>query len=1494
MGLVLDILKRITPLQHIENAKRDIPIIKKKIEQTAPRVTNFIRQNPTPIGFAKKTLVPVQQEIQRNQNEYMKNRYIKPVVAVKDIPGYVKTGMDKSKDWKERGLALGQAGLTGAGAIATVFPDPIGDIALPVWDAYKGVRAGIKEKKSVKDILKRGVQSLTLEKPVGMGDAFGKTKTQEDIGNLAELPLMLMAGVVRPKSLKEILTNKKVIAKNADSIVTEIVNGFKRYSRKTDPARAETAVKARIDQLGPEAVIKTWYKAKAQGKEQIKAFWNHLMPEAPGDYNPKPSVIENLTETARREAMIDETKKLQQNPVPESIGVTGGVGEIFKRTTEIENYDPLLSGKPIKGKVGEVIEMTPDEYLAQIPKSNPTQSSIDFMKKKLAKGEQLPMTILDYSGGGFTQEGRNRAYLAKELGIEKMPVLKVTDIGQGEVGGVTQPVIPKEVPVPKPVEAPIIPPQVTKSPVMAPIQPQAPISAVEHIRTLKPQEQITDVTDARTSFKTARDMADDEYSNIFKDAEDLGYTSKDIFDANEGKIPVTPEMEKLLARHNALTNELRLTSGKKDIGELANYMPHESKTAIDTELRKIFGNTIIDKVNELGGHLMKRKGTLTDYSKDYLQVMHNYTEQMLVNRYKNWIDVMEKPPAIAKATKELAEQIEKQESPFEFSTIASGKTTKTLDKIDEIANTERKVGSTLSLEDAEFYRRMGYKNPIDIPPAEKIKIKEKINLLQYTLQDAYTQFKNTGIWKDAFERLDHAEQKAAYIINTQIEPLLKNKDLNGIMKIIQQYTGTGIEYSSISQKLLWLWRNGQYDTFSYNIKKMIHAAEQKVGEKILLDFLKTHEFESGLLKNAADFATSRLLGRQKVIKTFTDKVLNFINQRFASGYLGLSPTAVINNLFEIKRGNALTDPKSFAIAMKEAITNLGAMRKKYGYATDTSFKGQFQKGKTILDKADDVVLTPFAKSEAMKDDMILAIAEGEAKKQGLQGEQLFQFVTDFYEKYAIKFNNLARIGMFNNKWVNTALQFSQYALKDLNIYADKFSYIKGTNAAKKKEALKYVTKIMASNVILWTFASKVLGYNSMAADNIWMSVPGWGPLITGIKNAIDEYNYTNADLVQRGEDSSPVSTMKEMFRRGGKTLRTATAFVVPAGNQIFNRTGASIKLQTEGAKESASGRIQYMAPTSAVEKARGLILGPYNNPQPSEYYDKTKKREWSSLGENQSKTIKDMLAAGDVEGANALFRSYRDVQEKKFGDKKMLRELETGKVVTDIDKPITSNAISSQPTSVSEMLKAQKERNARITDIQNILSRTTERYENIPNDEKRTQVLLDAIGATPEEVQDAQYKSIRNMDLKPQADIVWGMLQEKQMDMTTMYEKDLLTASVAKQWEREGKIEDADSLIDKLKMTDVYEQRKYNRKQTQKLITKRLAINKSMSAKLRKVRKNASAKATAEMKKLSTKRTSIRSMFSKKLASMRPKNTKGVPVQTYRKSKLSIPKYTYK
>jgi hypothetical protein len=100
--------------------------------------------------------------------------------------------------------------------------------------------------------------------------------------------------------------------------------------------------------------------------------------------------------------------------------------KVFNEKTGIFNLDELI-GKNIKGKTADVVRMTPDEYLARIPEVEPTGSSLAFMRKQLSEGKKLSAPSLDFSGKTLSQEGRNRAILAKELGIKEIPVVIVRD-----------------------------------------------------------------------------------------------------------------------------------------------------------------------------------------------------------------------------------------------------------------------------------------------------------------------------------------------------------------------------------------------------------------------------------------------------------------------------------------------------------------------------------------------------------------------------------------------------------------------------------------------------------------------------------------------------------------------------------------------------------------------------------------------------------------------------------------------------------------------------------------------------------------------------------------------------------------------------------------------------------------------------------------------------------------------------------------------------------
>lgn len=125
-------------------------------------------------------------------NPYVVNRYAEPIFS---IPSNIKK---IGTPGKRLGGTLGA--LAGVGAL---FPDPVGDVALPALDFAKGYGASAKTGGTLKENLKSGKEALTLEKPVGMGDVFGNTPEEITAGNIAEIPLILLAGGVKSKSTEK-------------------------------------------------------------------------------------------------------------------------------------------------------------------------------------------------------------------------------------------------------------------------------------------------------------------------------------------------------------------------------------------------------------------------------------------------------------------------------------------------------------------------------------------------------------------------------------------------------------------------------------------------------------------------------------------------------------------------------------------------------------------------------------------------------------------------------------------------------------------------------------------------------------------------------------------------------------------------------------------------------------------------------------------------------------------------------------------------------------------------------------------------------------------------------------------------------------------------------------------------------------------------------------------------------------------------------------------
>lgn len=114
-------------------------------------------------------------------------------------------------------------------------------------------------------------------------------------------------------------------------------------------------------------------------------------------------------------------------------------GMFNPKKTGISGLDDLLEDDGYnyfyKGVGGEVIMMSPDEYLKSVREglntkddANVTDDKKDAINKAINEGDKINMPFISTRNGKFGQEGRNRAVIAKERGEKLIPVFIEKDI----------------------------------------------------------------------------------------------------------------------------------------------------------------------------------------------------------------------------------------------------------------------------------------------------------------------------------------------------------------------------------------------------------------------------------------------------------------------------------------------------------------------------------------------------------------------------------------------------------------------------------------------------------------------------------------------------------------------------------------------------------------------------------------------------------------------------------------------------------------------------------------------------------------------------------------------------------------------------------------------------------------------------------------------------------------------------------------------------------
>jgi len=159
------------------------------------------------------------------------------------------------------------------------------------------------------------------------------------------------------------------------------------------------------------------------------------------------SRIFTFKETGETMSYDQVRQYLMENPDIWSSGAKEGKEVAMPKKAEAEYkgiFNPSKTGIPAlddllqddgynffyKGVQAVVEFMSPDEYLKRVRKGfkeakdvNITEEKKDAIKQAIKEGKKINMPFLSTKDGKFSQEGRNRAAVAKELGEETIPVL---------------------------------------------------------------------------------------------------------------------------------------------------------------------------------------------------------------------------------------------------------------------------------------------------------------------------------------------------------------------------------------------------------------------------------------------------------------------------------------------------------------------------------------------------------------------------------------------------------------------------------------------------------------------------------------------------------------------------------------------------------------------------------------------------------------------------------------------------------------------------------------------------------------------------------------------------------------------------------------------------------------------------------------------------------------------------------------------------------------
>lgn len=616
-------------------------------------------------------------------------------------------------------------------------------------------------------------------------------------------------------------------------------------------------------------------------------------------------------------------------------------------------------------------------------------------------------------------------------------------------------------------------------------------------------------------------------------------------------------------------------------------------------------------------------------------------------------------------------------------------------------------------------------------------------------------------------------------------------------------------------------------------------------------------------------------------------LLNSATKRFTKNVIGGNLTAPISNFVSAVQATGLMNPKNLASGFSDSFVSMrkGWTREmeKSNFLSDRLFGNKVDVGTKVNKNVKDILTTgmsvaadasmkPFNLSDEFTS---LAIWNGslrEAKAKGLVGDSAIKFADDLAARIM---GDRSRGGMalsFGNK-NPVSMVLNKFQLEVVNNFENIFHDIP-RKAGSPKEVAKKLGTMFITGYLFNNVYSQITG-RDIAIDPIGLVMDTYKDIANPdmkqeqkVKNAMERianqlpfssiFSGGRLPVASSLPDIGAVATASPdaMGRTATKEFTKFGAnILMPFGGSQVNKTSKGMTDLLRGYSQTGAS-VQTPVAQSPQNLMRAVLAGPSAFPEVTQYYDEGRK----PLQDTQNETFKELVKT-DKEAALSYYEDIIRNRTNSANENKLIEEAKNGIVKLPGDTTYVVPP-SGQTLTIDDIIAKKQATEDKRRDISSIL--------NGKYDERTKQALIQMKGITTTDIQDWKTSQLRNADDK---DVALFIGNQDTPDLVKLYGDKVLTSSVAKEMQRLGLIKDADSLMEKLKMTDVYYQEEAL-KDAQKKYAKATLKNKSSVTK----------------KILSAQKSSINKMLKSK--AKKAINIKGFNVKLNTSSIKAPPKAT--